>query len=128
MARLGRPPTGSPCIECGGPHHALNYCKTHYYAQRYQEQKDQRSIEKAMKLYGLSKNDVLAMRSVTLCQLCGGEFCARGPFIDHDHVTGKVRGTLCKKCNSGLGMFKDSPELLRKAAQYVEEVIEREEG
>jgi hypothetical protein len=40
--------------------------------------------------------------------------------IDHDHVTNKVRGILCDLCNRGLGYFKDNPDVLRLAANYVE--------
>ena len=40
-------------------------------------------------------------------------------FIDHDHKTGKVRGLLCTKCNSGIGMFEDNIKLLEEAIKYL---------
>ena len=39
--------------------------------------------------------------------------------LDHCHDTGKIRGLLCVKCNSGLGMFKDSVETLKAAIDYL---------
>lgn len=57
------------------------------------------------------------------CAICGASemngrrknFC-----VDHDHVTGKVRGLLCHSCNVSIGLMKDSPSLLRKAAEYLD--------
>lgn len=40
--------------------------------------------------------------------------------IDHDHLTGLLRKLLCDGCNTGLGNFQDDPELLRRAADYIE--------
>jgi len=41
--------------------------------------------------------------------------------IDHNHVTGTIRGLLCHNCNTGLGQFKDNPKLLRRAIKYLKE-------
>jgi hypothetical protein len=40
--------------------------------------------------------------------------------LDHDHVTGKIRGVLCTNCNNGVGRFRDDPKLLRRLADYLE--------
>jgi len=40
--------------------------------------------------------------------------------VDHNHDTGEVRGILCRKCNTGIGMLKDSKEVLSKAIKYLE--------
>jgi len=43
------------------------------------------------------------------------------PHVDHDHITGKVRGLLCSPCNTGLGMFQENAQLFLKAIQYLAE-------
>jgi hypothetical protein len=39
--------------------------------------------------------------------------------VDHNHKTNQVRGLLCKNCNFGLGHFRDDPELLHSAINYL---------
>lgn len=51
-----------------------------------------------------------------LCAICRK---ARRLAVDHCHDTGEVRGLICHKCNSGLGMFQDNPGALMAAAQYL---------
>jgi len=52
------------------------------------------------------------------CAICGVPVDLSSP-LDHDHVTGKVRGVLCRGCNWGLGHFKDSTERLENAVIYL---------
>ncbi len=54
------------------------------------------------------------------CAICREPF-TKIPRIDHDHETGAVRGLLCQLCNTGLGMFQDSPRLLAAAIIYLED-------
>jgi hypothetical protein len=39
--------------------------------------------------------------------------------IDHDHLTGKVRGLLCHHCNAALGHVKDDPAILAALIKYL---------
>jgi hypothetical protein len=54
------------------------------------------------------------------CAICRSAIEVETACIDHDHVTGQVRSLLCRLCNAGLGIYKESPELLRAAATYLE--------
>ena len=51
------------------------------------------------------------------CKICGTKESKL--YVDHDHGTGKVRGLLCHCCNAGIGLLKDSPDIMQKAIQYV---------
>lgn len=88
----------------------------------YAANKDQaRLTARARKLrgYGLTQEQFGAMLESQLgaCLICLAQM--RAPVIDHDHATGAVRGLLCRKCNSALGLFLDSAQVLTRAARYL---------
>ena len=63
------------------------------------------------------------------CAICKREesACAsitkkvRALAVDHCHVTGNVRGLLCRACNLGIGHFEDNLETLEEAIKYLED-------
>ena len=71
--------------------------------------------------YGITIDEYKAMEAAQgfVCAICSqpaeDTLC-----VDHCHSTSKVRGLLCRKCNTGLGCFKDNPELMVKAMAYLE--------
>lgn len=72
--------------------------------------------------FGLSPEDYEKMRAdqKDLCSICGQPDPRQRLAVDHDHATGKIRALLCESCNQALGKMKDSPALLRAAADYIE--------
>ncbi len=68
---------------------------------------------------GAEEYDKMLLSQNGVCKICKKTNSDRGLAVDHDHKTGKVRGLLCTKCNTGLGQFEDSAEMLELAAQYL---------
>ena len=56
-----------------------------------------------------------------MCAICGGpgRTDTGNLSVDHCHETGLIRGLLCQNCNAGIGMFRESPDILGKAIKYL---------
>lgn len=79
--------------------------------------------------YGLTEAElVLVIQNQNgKCAICYLElFKIKGkPHIDHDHITGQIRGVLCSNCNIGIGFLKDSPEILLSAISYLQKNMQK---
>ncbi|MGW0625110.1 endonuclease VII domain-containing protein [Streptomyces sp. NPDC002758] len=69
--------------------------------------------------YGLTEaeRDAMIASQMGLCAIC---LSAPAVHVDHCHKTGRVRVVLCFNCNSGLGLLRDDPETVSRAADYLE--------
>jgi len=72
--------------------------------------------------YGLTvaQYDAMLHKQRGVCALCKSPPVRRPLDVDHCHSSGVVRGLLCEHCNKAIGLLRDSPQLLRAAAFYLE--------
>lgn len=87
--------------------------------------------------FGITKAeyDAIASRQGGRCAVCHNPEVAKHSngdvkllAVDHNHETGMVRGLLCSQCNRGLGMFADSPDILRSALAYLKRHLDQPTG
>lgn len=139
-----------PCKACsnsikrGGSGHSFNEkgeklckgCKKYYSKENYHKEVSTyckacsnkksglyiKNIHRFSK-YGIEEIDYknLLEKQQNSCAICKEEFNSNiRPRIDHDHITGKVRGLLCHNCNVALGHFKDNINILKTTIKYLE--------
>jgi len=93
----------------------INTARTENYRER------RKGLDKTQRLkkYNINLSDYNNMLMVqnNKCAICG---VAENLCVDHCHTTTKVRGLLCRKCNSLLGFAEDKSETLLSAIKYLE--------
>ena len=101
-------------------------CSKEYSAKKYKENPHKMRVDKIFRKYGLTEqgyNQLLQKQNFN-CKICEKhtEDNLYGKlYVDHCHRTGIVRGLLCHKCNSFLGLINDDENILNKAIQYLRE-------
>lgn len=96
-------------------------CNTDYHRERRHSnpaiKRRQQELSRKRK-YGLHPDQYSRMledQNYT-CAIC---FTAEPLLVDHCHKSGRVRGLLCKRCNTILGLVKDSRTHLQRAQDYL---------
>lgn len=105
-------------------------CKVCYNEKkRLKYNPEDRRKDGLLRNYGISYEDMCSMYTQQngCCAICGksvslisGKTKKGKAHIDHCHITGKVRGILCTKCNTLLGMAEDSLSILSSAFNYLD--------
>lgn len=120
------------CLPCNAEKSAEERTKRPdlYYARRKADYGNNRQQYRSQQLkakFGITTERYWEMHAAQggVCAICKNpeQAIRRGRpcdlAVDHDHGTGEVRQLLCSWCNTGLGYFRDSPELLALARQYL---------
>lgn len=100
---------GGPCIACA--------------KNRTPAQRAKKKDLKLKRLFGISLADYNEMFT-SQNGLCAGCYRHQSTLknslaVDHDHITGEIRGLLCFRCNSTLGMVHDSTAVLEGLIRYL---------
>lgn len=139
--RKGRPNGTSQCKQCERDRkagymrerRASNIEAARKYDREYRKAnpKKIRSIN-LKRLYGLTLEDFnrILLQQDNKCAICPHEHLDGHKstilHVDHDHITGANRGLLCKKCNTGLGEFKDNIQWLLNAVEYLKKYVAKD--
>jgi hypothetical protein len=104
------------------------------YAKKWRDANPEKTKNSELKTrFGITLQDYQRMAEAQnhRCAICGEleigvdkQGVPRRMPVDHCHATGKIRELLCSACNKALGGFRDRPDLLRKAAEYVEKHLD----
>lgn len=130
------------CIKCNKLKkiYAKNICRVCYYKEqndnwkkrnpekvkKYKEKTNKKLLSKGyFKDYCLRKNYGIGIETFNKlhkeqdggCAICGKSNESLG--VDHNHITGKIRGLLCKGCNLIIGIIEDRPELFLNINSYL---------
>ena len=133
-----KPTAPRPCIKCGGAprindHKYCRVCWNAYMRSRYSY--DQQRDRQLYANYGLSLDEYNALSHAQddVCAICkqpemhrpGGKKRTKNivPMlhVDHNHVTGKIRGLLCSECNTALGMLREDPKRIKALLKYLKD-------
>jgi putative sterol carrier protein len=94
------------------------------YVKKYQKENlEQIKDYNHKRKYGITieeRNSILIKQGGCACCEAAKPGSKYGWQMDHDHVTGIIRGILCHHCNVALGQVKDSIEHLKKLIIYLE--------
>lgn len=104
------------CQPCG--RHVEKMRARAWRANNVDVRRDKAAALKRKYNMGIDDYEAMVFLQDSKCLVC--DCVADVLVVDHCHETGVVRGLLCNLCNTGMGQLRDSAELLRSAARYLD--------
>ena len=97
--------------------------KRDYNNNRYDPLKNKNNKLKKAYGIGLEEYNQLFENQQGCCAVCGihQSELTRSLAVDHCHTTGAIRGLLCSKCNTALGLLNESEQIMKNLIKYMSE-------
>jgi len=95
-------------------------------AEWYANNKERTKNSRLLRKYNISLDDYNKMLieqegKCWICSMKAEDEINKVLVVDHNHLTGKVRGLLCNRCNTAIGLLQESQEILQKVSKYLHE-------
>ena len=129
--KLGWRKNATHCSDCGTElnesnivHNGIykrskcNVCHRAYSLKKYDFERDRsRNLQKK---YGMSLEDYGKLFNSQLgkCAVCL-QPSDKNLHVDHNHLTGEVRGLLCQRCNHVVGLLEENPDVVMRIYEYL---------
>ena len=91
-----------------------------YYEANKETLKEQNHLNRVRRKFGLTPEQYQQKIEdhSGRCAICGNvpdkRLC-----VDHNHITGQIRGLLCSKCNTAIALLKENVDILNAAQEYL---------
>lgn len=102
-----------------------NRAKCNAAVKRWKNKNKQKVKDTDLKInFGISLKEYedLLVKQQGCCAICKvhKDKLPRALSVDHCHLSGKIRGLLCVKCNTAIGMLNDDKSLVKSALEYLQ--------
>ena len=104
-----------------------NICKKCYKEYKFKRTDGYTRQYDLMKSYSITVEEYNKMleKQNGRCKICNNipDITKRKKYlcVDHNHITNKIRGLLCDKCNRGIGLLNEDLSIIKNALNYLQE-------
>ena len=116
VSTVGRPTTQCrPCLD-----KAIKYAKQ-WRINNPERAKEVQAAAKRKRKYGISREayNQMVESQKGVCACCSGTTNGKSLAVDHNHNTSTIRGLLCHRCNTAMGLLNDDPKRLQMCIDYL---------